>query len=525
VTYSFLRMLAAYALSLAFSLAYGYYAATHRGGERVMIPILDILQSVPILGFFPFAVAVLAAATPGSFLGPNFASVFLIFTSMAWNMVFGVYESLKTLPADLREAADTFGLRGSLLFRRVLFPATVNRLVYNSVLSWTAGWFFLVEAEIFTTNTSTALPGIGSYLSFAASAGNGGEFLAGIIILVIVIALLDFAVWRPLGRWAERFRYDQAPSGEAGEGEPTRDREGRIRRATRFVTRGVRTGVSRLSTPLVQLAAITARPGRPASERRRSTVYYVSLGAILVLVWLLLIALTVAIFDVFTSPISASVRHQISLVPAAMGLSILRVAAAYLICLGIALPLAIQVARRPLASRVGLPIIEVVASFPATALFPVIIFVLVPYISPNGAAILMLLTGMMWYLFFNILSGVRSLPPDLVEAAHSYGVSGRQFLRRVLLPGIFPALITGSITAFGGGWNTLIVAEYLHLGSGEQLSVLGIGQLIDIGNGLGSAGNALMVTALLTLVVTVVAINEVIWKPLYRRAVTQYRYD
>ncbi len=167
-----------------------------------MIPVLDILQSVPILGFFPFAVAVLAAATPGSFLGPNFASVFLIFTSMAWNMVFGVYESLKTLPGDLKEAADTFGLRGYLLFRRVLFPATVSRLVYNSVLSWTAGWFFLVEAEIFSTNTSSALPGIGSYLSFAANAGNLNEFLAGIIVLVVVIALLDFAVWRPLGRWA-----------------------------------------------------------------------------------------------------------------------------------------------------------------------------------------------------------------------------------------------------------------------------------------------------------------------------------
>ncbi len=287
----------------------------------------------------------------------------------------------------------------------------------------------------------------------------------------------------------------------------------------------MRTGVSRLSTPLVQLAAITVRPGRHPSPRRRSAVYYLALGTILVLVWLLLIALTVAIFDVFTSPISPAVRQQISLVPIAMGASILRVAAAYAICLAIALPLAMKVARSTLANRVGLPIIEVVASFPATALFPVIIFVLVPYLTPDGAAVLMLLTGMMWYLFFNLLSGVRSLPPDLVEAAHSFGLDGRRFFRRVLLPGIFPALITGSITAFGGGWNTLIVAEYLNLRSGQQLSVLGIGELIDIGNGLGPRGDALMVTALLTLVVTVVAINEVIWKPLYRRAVTQYRYD
>ncbi len=525
VSYSFLRMLAAYALSLGFALGYGYYAAVHRSGERVMIPILDILQSVPILGFFPFAIAVLAAATPHSFLGPNFASVFLIFTSMAWNMVFGVYESLKTLPAELREAAETFRSRGLLLFRKVLFPATVNRLVYNTVLSWTAGWFFLVEAEIFTTNTSSALAGIGSYLSFAASASNGPKFLAGILVLVVLIAVLDFAVWRPLTRWADRFRYDQAPSGEAGDVAPARDRTGRIRRATLYVTRGVRTGVTRISTPLVQLAAITARPGKLASERRRSAVHYIVLGTILVLSWLLLIALTVALFDVFTRPIDLEVRHKIALVPLAMGASVLRVVAAYALCLAISLPLAIHVARSPRAERVGMPVIEVVASFPATALFPVIIFVLIPYLTPEGAAVLMLMTGMLWYLFFNILSGVRSLPPDLVEAARAYGVRGRDFFRRVLLPGIFPALITGSITAFGGGWNTLIVAEYLDLGRGQQLSVLGIGQLIDIGNALGASGDALMATALLTLVAAVIAINELLWKPLYRRAVERYRYD
>ena len=526
VTFSFLRMVAAYALSLVFSLAYGYYAATHRGGERVMIPVLDILQSIPILGFFPFAIAIFAEATPGSFFGPNFASVFLIFTSMAWNMVFGVYESLKTLPGDLKEAADTFGLRGYLLFRRVLFPATVNRLVYNSVLSWTAGWFFLVEAEIFSTTSSNfTLPGIGSYLLISAQHGSLSEFLAGIVILVLVIALLDFFVWRPLGRWAERFRYDQSPSGEGGEVGAAPFQAGRFRRATALVTRGVRTGVSRISTPFVQLAAITVRPGRTQSPRRRSAVYYVTLGAMLVLIWLLLITMIVSIFDVFTAPIQAYPRQEIALVPLAMGASILRVAGAYAICLAIALPLAIHTARSSRASRYGLPVIEVVASFPATALFPVIIFGLVPYLSPNGASVLMLLTGMLWYLFFNLLSGVRSLPPDLVEAAHAYGVKGRSFYRRVLLPGIFPALVTGSITAFGGGWNTLIVAEYLNLENGQQLSVLGIGQLIDIGQQLQSSGYALMAVALLTLVATVITINEVIWKPLYRRAVTQYRYD
>lgn len=529
VSYSFLRMSAAYLLSLLFALSYGYYAAAHRTGERVMIPILDILQSVPILGFFPVVVLVLYNLQPSGF-GPNLASVILIFTSMSWNMVFGVYESLKTVPSDLREAADTFGLSGWLRFRRVLFPATVNRLVYNSVLSWTGGWFFLVAAEIFTTNGPSgpgqyALPGIGSFLSFAARDHNTNQFVSGLIVLVIVIAILDFALWRPLGHWAERFRYDQAP---AGEGEPlaTPGASGRFRRAASYVTRGVRTGVSRLSTPLVQLAAITVRPGRRSTARRQAVIYHLSLGTILVLVWLMLIAIAVAIYTVFSGTIVAPVRAQMLQLPLAVGSSIVRLTVAYAICLAIALPLAIQMARSQRARRVGLPVVEVVASFPATALFPVIIFELVPYLSEQGAAILMLLTGMIWYLFFNLLSGIRSIPSDLEEAARSYGLKGRQLLRRVLLPGIFPALITGSITAFGGGWNTLIVAEYLNGGSGQSLSVLGVGQMIDLGFAeSASGGYPLMVAALFALIATVITINELIWKPLYRRAVERYRYD
>jgi NitT/TauT family transport system permease protein len=524
VFYSFLRMSAAYALSLGFALAYGYYAATRRTGERVMIPILDILQSIPILGFFPIALVVFAALTPGSWPGVNFASIFLIFTSMAWNMVFGVYESLKTLPAELREAADTFQLRGTLLFKRVLLPATLNRLVYNSVLSWTAGWFFLVEAEIFTTNSNQVLPGIGSFLSFAASAHNTDAFLAGILVLVILIALLDFAVWRPLGKWAERFRYDTSPSGE-GEIITSEDPANRFRRVAAYVRRGVRTSVTRISTPLVQLAAIATRPARK-TERRQSAISYLALGGILVIGWLMLIALIVAIFHVFSGPILPGVLTQIEALPLAMGASMARVTAAYLICLAIALPLGMFLARNPRASKFGMPTVEVIASFPATALFPVIIFELIPYISAEGAAVLMLITGMLWYLFFNILSGIRALPPDLEEAAHSFGLRGWNRFTRVLLPGIFPALITGSITAFGGGWNTLIVAEYLNVGTSQSLSLFGIGRAIDVGYAMPAhTGYPLMVAALLTLVATVIAINELIWKPLYRRAVERYRYD
>ncbi len=529
LSYSFTRMVAAYAMSLGFALGYGYYAATRRPAERVMIPVLDILQSIPILGFFPVAISIFIVIfdySGVSWLGPNFASIFLIFTSMSWNMVFGVYESLRSIPTELREAADSFGSTGFQRVRRLIYPATVNRLVYNSILSWTGGWFFLVEAEIFTAgHSSIALRGIGSYLFFAAGNGDTPEFVAGIILLIALIAAMDFLLWRPLGRLAERYRYDQAPSGEGEAGEGGMGRMGRARRAAAYVTHGFRTGMSRIGSPFAQIVTFTARGGRVRERPRvRSALSYIGLGALLVVIWLILISIAVAVFHVYAIPIVASVRAQILSLPLAMGASILRVVAAFAVSFAIALPLALWLTRPTGGPHVGLPTIEVVASIPATAFFPVIIFELVPYISPEGAAVFMLLTGMIWYLFFNILAGLRSVPPDLQEAARSYGLDDRQMLRRVLLPGSFAAIVTGAITAFGGGWNTLIVAEYLQAAGHPTFQLFGVGALIDVGY-YEPNGYPLLVAALFTLVVTVVAINTLIWKPLYRRATTKYRYD
>jgi NitT/TauT family transport system permease protein len=529
LSYSFLRMLLAYGLSVGFSLAYGYVAATHRPGERIMIPVLDILQSVPILGFFPVAIIFFVSLTgPGSIIGPNLASIFLIFTSMAWNMAFGVYESLKTLPVEMREAADTFGVRGALRLRRVLLPATVNRLVYNSVLSWTAGWFYLVAAEIFSTSASTptALPGIGSFLLEASFSNNGNALAAGLVLLVALIAVLDVFVWRPAGRWAEKYRYDTTPSGE-GEIVAPRRTGLPFRRAVGYVARGVRTGVTRVSSPLVMLRTVTLGP-RKVTERPglRVAARYVAIGTLLVIVWLLLIYIIVGLFTVFTEPIPAGVRAQIDLLPLALLESLGRVWAAYAISLAVAMPLAIVLVTRPRVARLGLPVVEIVASVPATALFPLLIVVLLPRVGAQGAAILMVVTGMIWYLFFNLLSGLRSIPPDLGEAANSFGLRRTQRYRRLVLPGIFGAFVTGSITAFGGGWNSLIIAEYLQNPKGHStlLSVLGLGQLLDIGNA-EPIGGALLASALLTLVITVVGFNELLWKPLYRRAVEKYRYE
>jgi NitT/TauT family transport system permease protein len=529
LAYSFIRMVAAYGLSLLFAFGYGYFAATRRTGERVLIPILDVLQSVPILGFFPIAITFFVAFPgAGAVLGPNLASIFLIFTSMSWNMAFGVYESLKSLPSELREAADTFQVRGLLRVRRILFPATVNRLVYNSVLSWTAGWYFLVAAEfIATSRTTTALPGIGSFLLLAAQQHAVGALYAGLLLLVLLIAALDLLLWRPLGRRAEKYRYDSAPSG-AGEALQPRTTVRPLRRAAGFVARGFRTGVTRFSVPFVGLASYTMRPIRAKERPLAKTAFnYSVLGGALILVWLMLIAAGAAIYVVATAPISGPVLAQIRLLPLAAVLSFGRVVLAYLLSLSIALPLAIFLVRRPRLYKVGLPVVEVIASVPATVLFPLFVITILAYVGFEGVAILVLMTGMLWYLFFNILSGVRSIPPDLEEAAQSFGLSRRLYYRRVLLPAVLPALLTGSITAFGGGWNTLIIAEYLPFACGSVAvgcRTLGVGELLNIGT-IEPGGQALVVASLFTFILVVVALNELLWKPLYRKAVEKYRYD
>ena len=535
LSFSFVRMLVAYAMSLGFSLLYGYFAATNRGAERVMIPVLDILQSVPILGFFPLALLVFVGIP---YIGFNLAAIFLIFTSMAWNMVFGVYESLKSIPIELREATDSFGVRGWQRIRQVLIPATVNRLVYNSVLSWTGGWFFLVAAEfIASTKSTVALPGIGSYLLYAAGAGNGSALVAGLVVLIVLITVLDLAVWRPLGRWAEKYRYDTTPSGDADAAiAPTRRVTAPLRRAVAGIARRVRTGFITASTPLVSLGTFAL--GRGTTRRRSFAALagrYVGLGLILVFSWYLLITAGVAIYSIYVHPLSAIALAQIRMLPYDLGSSVARLVAAYAISVAVSFPLAYLLTHRVRAARFGLPLIEIVASIPATAVFPLIVFVVVIYFGVQATSVLLLTTGMIWYLFFNLLSGMRALPPDLDEAARSFGVKGRPYYRKVLLPAVFPAFITGSITALGGGWNTLIVAEYLSVSKTVQTSsgpvstlhvvyqVPGIGQLIQVGFAENSA--AVYTAALLALVATVIVANELLWKPLYRRAVEKYRYD
>ncbi len=529
---SFLRMLLAYILSLGFSLAYGYAAAVNRSAERVLIPILDILQSVPILGFFPFVVLAFVSLTgPTSIIGPNIAAIFLIFTSMSWNMAFGVYESIKGIPNDMLEATDSMGLTGVQRLRYLYFPATINRLVYNSVLSWTAGWYYLVGAEIIGSGqVPVTLPGIGSFLFVSATTGAVGPLLVGTALLVVLIAALDLFVWRPAGRWAEQYRYDQAPSGET-ELVAQSGLDERVRRSVSTVARGFVGGVNRVTSPLVSLGTNTVGKIRRRTHLPPGVIRYLLVGSILVVAWFALIALSVSVYHVISGPISGPVHAQVDLIPMALAASFTRVLLAYGLSLAITFPVVLYFVRKPSAARMGMPAIEVIASFPAPALFPLLLVTLALVFGLDATVVVAVMTGMIWYVFFNVYSGLKAVPPDLQEAGRSLGLKGRLSFRRLTLPAIFPAFVTGSITAFGGGWNSLIYAEWystqIHATAATGASpaacasqgVLGLGQLLEVGTYCypGSEGLPLMVFSLFTLVGAVIAVNELIWKPMYRR--------
>jgi NitT/TauT family transport system permease protein len=520
---SFYRMLAAYIISLIFSIIYGLAATRGRLWERVLIPAVDIAQSVPVVGFFPAAVFFFVALAHGSRLGVEMAAVFLIFTSQAWNMTLGVFEAIRTIPNDSIEALQAFGVRGWLRLRRLYLPAMVPKLVYNSILSWVAGWYFLIACEIITVGPAHyRLPGLGSYLMEAADRGETMNLISGLITLLIVITLMDIVVWQPLTAWSEKFKYEFAASGQSvaisfGMTEVFRAIGPRITRAMRSVTLPV-------SRALWQLTA--ALPSMPSVEEvpALGTVgAIVRMIAIAVVAGLFTYGVTdgfIALFRTLAQPWPAQVKE----IPLATLYSALRMIIAYAISLAWTLPVALAASDNAGFRRVIAPIAEIVGSLPATALFPVIVvFVIKVTGGMNLASILLILTGMQWYLMFNLLAGVNQVPEDLKEAARAFGLTRIETWRKLTIPALTPSLITGSITAWGGGWNALILSEYF-IYRNHTYQVTGLGQLLDVAT--YETGNGVMILlSLLSMIAVVLILNHFIWRRLYDVAAERYRID
>ncbi len=518
---SFYRMLAAYIIALIFSIIYGMAAA--RGGlyERILIPAIDIAQSVPVVGFFPAAVYFFVALAHGSRLGVEMAAVFLIFTSQAWNMALGVYEAVKTIPEDSKDAIESFGGRGWLRFKRLLLPASVPKLVYNSILSWVAGWYFLIACEIITVGpASYRLPGLGSFLWEAAEKGRTFDLAAGLLTLLAIIVLMDMIVWQPLSTWAEKFKYEFAASSGAVQSLGMFDALSGVGPA---VTRALR---SILLPPMRMIGrAIAALPSGPElspeqSKRAAAIVRTLIIGSIVIFLTWALMRGFVALVRTLSQPWPSDAKQ----IPEAILLSTLRMTLAYAISLAWTIPCALAASESPRFNRVLSPIAEIVGSMPATALFPIIVIVVIEVTGGmNLASILLILTGMQWYLLFNLLAGINQVPEDLKEAARAFGLSRVARWRKLILPAVTPSLITGSITAWGGGWNALILSEYFVY-KNQTYQVLGIGSLLDAAT--YKSGNGVMILlSLLSMIAVVLTLNRLMWRPLYNLATERYRLD
>jgi NitT/TauT family transport system permease protein len=516
---STLRMTVAYLISLVFSLVYARIAAGSRAAERVMLPVLDILQSVPILSFMPGVVLGLTALFPGRTIGLELAAVILIFTSQAWNLAFSFHQSLMTIPRELSEAASVYRLGLWRRFTRLELPSGVIALLQNSMMSWAGGWFFLMASEQFTLgDKNLRLPGLGSFLAAAAERGDFSALALGLAALIIVIVLLDQLVWRPLVTWSDRFKFEQS-GGEV----PRSIVYDAVRGSTliefcssRIVLplgRGVETAFS--STPA---ALGVLMPAKPSDAVRRGAWSVVVVVA----------ALTISLLTIWGTAAAFRVVIQLSagnwrLVGVSAGATLLRTTIALVLAAAWTIPVGVAIGLSTRWSQRLQPIVQIAASIPATAVFPVLLLALLTV--PGGlniAAVGLMLLGTQWYILFNVIAGAMAIPSDLKEAAEVYRIAGWQRWKTLILPAIFPYLVTGMITATGGAWNASIVSEYVTF-AGKKESTTGLGALIAQAADKGNF--PLLLAGTLTMAAIVIAANRLVWRRLYGLAESRYRLD
>lgn len=503
------RMAAAYVLSLGFTLAYGYVAARNKTAERVLVPLLDVLQSVPILSFLPLVLLSLAAVLPEP-VAVELAAIVLLFTSQVWNLTFSWYQSLRTVPVELREAAASFQMRGWLRFRAIELPYAAIGLVWNSMMSWAGGWFFLMAAESFTVGQRDfRLPGLGSYLHAAAAAGDLEAIVLGIFTLVAVIVALDQLAWRPLIAWSYRFKLEAV----GGQPLPTSWFLEALRssHALRWARAAFAPAAERVDTWLVRISG--------HERARRGSQARIVAGIVLVGL------LGIALYEAARALLVLSTVSWQGWLAIAVGLlaTLARVAAALGLAALWTIPLGVAIGtNRKLASLLQ-PIAQIAASVPATALFPVVllVFLRLPF-GLNLSAVALMLMGTQWYLLFNVIAGTAAIPEDLRHTSQLMGLSGLDKWRTLILPAIFPQAITGAITATGGAWNASIVAEYIQF-AGETRATVGIGALISEATANGDF--ALLLAATLAMIAAVVLLNRLLWRRLYRLAEERYRME
>ena len=510
--YSLLRMAIAYVLSLGFALVYGYVAAYYTKAERLMIPVLDIMQSIPVLSFLPGVMLAMIALFPHSQLGVELGAILLIFTGQVWNIAFSFYSSLKAIPTELREAARIYRFNAWQRLVRLELPFSALGLVWNSMVSVATGWFFLMACEMFVLGKRDfRLRGLGSFLQTAASAGDTKAILWGLLAMVSVIVLLDQLVWRPVIAWADKFKFEQVEGAEAPRS-AVFDLMQRSPTLAWLRQRAVTPAAERLNA----VFARRARQQRPRPRSRWAGWLGWAMGAAL---------LAVAAYALVHVGVQvATLRRGETLdILRGAGLTLLRVICALAIGAAWAIPAGVAIGSSPRLARIAQPVVQIAASIPATALFPVVLLFLLGTGGGLGIApVVLMLLGTQWYILFNVIAGAMGIPSDLKEVSSVFRLGRAARWRLLILPGIFPFLITGMVTAAGGAWNASIVAEYFHF-QGRTLQPPGLGSLISAAADSGNFDQLLIATVVLAAIVVIT--NRLIWRPLYRIASTRYRLE
>ena len=506
------RMTAAYLLSLIFTIFYGRGAAYHKRAEQILIPLLDVLQSVPILSFLPVVLLGLNAFLPENFAA-ELASIVLIFTSQAWNLTFAWYQSLTTIPKELREASAIFRLNTWIQFKTLEIPFAVISLVWNSVMSWAGGWFFLMAAETFTVgNKDFRLPGLGSYLHAAAERGDITAIAWGLGGLILVIVGMDQLVWRPLLAWSDRFKVEMVESDQP----PTSwfyDLLSKARLVKWFgeaVSQPFMEKIDRWSIKRSSSSPIETEP-----SQRSSFFAPIILG-------LFSLAFLYGFYRAGQMLATLPLAEWKNIAFGVLS-TLLRVLAALAIALGWTIPLGVAIGTNRRVAGIFQPLVQIAAAVPATALFPIVLLLLLRLPAGlNLAVVALMLMGTQWYLLFNIIAGANAIPQDLKYTSTLIHLNGWNRWIKLILPALFPYIITGAITASGGAWNASIVAEYVIFG-GQTFQVTGIGSTIARATATGDY--RLLLAATLSMVVAVILINRLVWRRLYRLAEEKYRME
>ena len=508
-----LRMLAAMAASLLFTFTYATAAAKSRRAELVLVPVLDVLQSVPVLGYVSFTVTFFLALFPGSVLGAEFAAIFAIFTSQAWNMAFSFYQSLRTVPPDLEEVSRSFRFTAWQKFWRLEVPFAMPSLIWNMMMSMSGGWFFVVASEAIAVGSHTvSLPGVGSYVALAIDHKDLGAIGWAVLTMLAVILAYDQLFFRPLVAWADKFRVELSVGQTGPESWLLQ-----VFRRTRLLNTAVAPlgrALRRISIwPGPQLAAGRSGPNSPHLRRLGEGLWYaIVAGVTLYIVWRAAVTISGELGwgDLWTAFGFGAI-------------TLLRVA----VLIGLAsllwLPLGILIGLKPKWAQTAQPVAQFLAAFPANLLFPIAVFVIVRFgLNQNVWLSLLMILGAQWYILFNVVAGASACPNDLKDVAANLQIGGWQWWRQIALPGVFPYYVTGAVTASGGCWNASIVAESVSWGD-THLAAHGLGAYIAAATRAGDFPRIVLGIAVMS--VYVIVTNRLLWRPLYRLAERRFRFD